>query len=232
MARPYRLPLLTKAVILIMLGISLQQGVNIMRTLRFLLPGLALCFLAACGASPSAPAVQIAEFSLPIAGSYPRGIVAGPDGNLWFTEFAFGANQIGRITPGGKLTEFPLPEPVNEPDGIVAGPDGNLWFTEGLGNAVGRDGALWFTEETGNRIGRITTSGTITEFPAQGHPLELAVGADGNLWFTQNAGNAIGRLTPAGALTLFPIPTAHSNGMGITAGPDGNIWFTEIDGNK
>ena len=35
--------------------------------------------------------------------------MAGPDGNLWFTEPNDG-NSIGRITTSGKITEFPIPE--------------------------------------------------------------------------------------------------------------------------
>jgi virginiamycin B lyase len=50
--------------------------------------------------------------------------VAGPDGNLWFTE-ARGA-RIGRITPAGTITEIPTPP---HPSHITVGPDGNLWFT-------------------------------------------------------------------------------------------------------
>lgn len=37
-------------------------------------------------------ATGITEFALPEADSRPTGIVAGPDGNLWFTE----ANQTSR----------------------------------------------------------------------------------------------------------------------------------------
>ncbi len=60
-------------------------------------------------------------------GSCPRGIAAGPDGNLWFTEYA--GSAIGRITPDGTITEYPLPT-FGGPEGIAAGPDGNMWFTE------------------------------------------------------------------------------------------------------
>jgi streptogramin lyase len=34
----------------------------------------------------------------------PFDVAAGPDGNLWFTEF--GSDKIGRITPTGTITEF------------------------------------------------------------------------------------------------------------------------------
>ncbi len=92
---------------------------------------------------PAAPAGSITEFPLPTADSQPDGITAGPDRNLWFTEYS--GNQIGRITPAGSITEFPLPtncSPLSSagcaPSGIAAGPDGTLWFTENFGNKIGR----------------------------------------------------------------------------------------------
>ena len=64
------------------------------------------------------------------AGAQPTSIVAGPDGNLWFTEFN-GGNRIGRITTAGVITEFSTGITAGAlPYGITAGPDGNLWFTE------------------------------------------------------------------------------------------------------
>ena len=69
--------------------------------------------------------------------SYPLEIAAGPDGNLWFTNFANG--RIGRITPAGVITTFTDPDGmVDGPDGIAAGPDGNLWFTSSRNNRIGR----------------------------------------------------------------------------------------------
>jgi virginiamycin B lyase len=51
--------------------------------------------------------------------------------------------------------------------------------------AAGKDGALWFTEEGGTgQIGRVTTTGSVTEYPVtnlSGEPAILAA-ADGNLW--------------------------------------------------
>ena len=89
----------------------------------------------------------------------PRDIVAGPDGNLWFTA---DTDQIGRITPGGELTLY------RDPAGLIDAPDTIV---------TGGDGALWFTS-LGDRVGRITTSGDITSFPVGGGdawgPLALA----------------------------------------------------------
>ncbi len=83
------------------------------------------------GASPTPAPGIVTEFSAGISGSSnPFGIAAGPDGNIWFTEFA--GDRIGRINPTTfAITEFSTGMSVGAgPEGITAGPDGNLWFTE------------------------------------------------------------------------------------------------------
>jgi virginiamycin B lyase len=76
----------------------------------------------------------ITEFS---PAGLPRGITAGPDGNLWFTLFI--GNSIVRLTPSGSFTgAFHTPTKTSRPYGITSGPDGNLWFTEYIGNKIGR----------------------------------------------------------------------------------------------
>ncbi|WP_407572600.1 SMP-30/gluconolactonase/LRE family protein [Deinococcus altitudinis] len=216
------------------------------------------------GSSSVGPADQFdylafAEFVVPSAGSFPTGIVGGPDGNLWFTEQT--GNKIGRVTPIGTFREFNVPTPDSFPYGVTSGPDGNLWFAQSNGNKIGRvtptgtvtefalptpdssptsitrgpDGNLWFTEYNANKIGRVTPGGTVTEFavPTAGStPSGIASGPDGNLWFTDSTGNTIGRITPAGLVTVYSIPTAGSMPQGIVRGPDGNLWFAESTGNK
>ena len=55
--------------------------------------------------------------------SEPEDITTGPDGALWFTNFANG--RIGRITIAGDVTTFADPAGnVDLPDGITTGPDG------------------------------------------------------------------------------------------------------------
>lgn len=206
--------------------------------------------IAALAAVVCTAQVTITEYPVTTPSSFPAGIAAGPDGNLWFTEA--NANQIGRITPGGVVTEFTA---AGGPLGITAGPDGNMWFAEQQGNKIGKitpagmvtefsiptagsypsfirtglDGNLWFTEEGGNKIGRITPAGTITEFPVStSAPYGITLGPDGNMWFAEEAG-AIGRITTAGVLTEFPV-AAGSVPIDVAAGPDGNIWFVELIG--
>jgi len=70
-------------------------------------------------------------------GSLPTGIVAGPDGRLWFAEA--GLNRIGRMETSGVLGPQPaVPSPSTFPEWIAVGPDANIWFTETDGNRLGR----------------------------------------------------------------------------------------------
>jgi streptogramin lyase len=184
-----------------------------MKTSRIVLGCILASFVFLAG---SAGAQVVTEFSAGITeGAGPYGITAGPDGNLWFTEYD--GNRIGRITPAGVVTEFSAGITAGAgPYGITAGPDGNLWFTE----------------PSGNRIGRITPAGFVTEFSAGitagAGPFLITAGPDGNLWFTERLGNRIGRITPAGVVTEFSDgSTVNAYPTGITAGPDGNLWFTE-----
>jgi streptogramin lyase len=196
---------------------------------------------------------ELTEYPLP-GKSSARGVVEGPDGNIWFTES--GTSKIGKITPAGTITEYPLPA-NSEPRSITAGPDGKLWFTESASSKIGKittsgevteyslpkssgpiaivagpDGNLWFTACYSDKIGKITTSGTITEYvPAAGGCMEsIAVGPDGNLWFTCMLKNVIGKMTTSGAITEYTAPQ-FTYPHYITAGPDGNMWYT-TDGYK
>src|SRR5258706_10910314 len=158
------------------------------------------------------------------SGTGPEHITAGPDGNLWFTEFW--TNRIGRMTPSGALTEFPIPTPDSAPRGIVSGPDHAVWFVESGFKRTA--------------IARITTSGVVTEFPIGGNssdqlqPTEIVAAPDGNLWFNQTHPSApegeVGRITTSGAVTIFPFP-AGGRPLGMAVGVDGNVWVADGGGN-
>jgi virginiamycin B lyase len=125
------------------------------------------------------------------------------------------------------FTEFPLPS-RGGPFGITTGPDG----------------ALWFTEYVGNKIGRITTAGSITEFPTitlNSNSHSIITGPDGALWFTEEGAGKIGRIlataTPTDPqLTEFEVPREPGTGpyrlLYITTGRDGALWFTETTQQK
>ena len=167
-------------------------------------------------------------------------MVAGPDGNMWFTEYTTAstpasANHVGKLTPAGAITEYPLTHADNGPSAIVVGPDGNIWFTE-VGNRS--SGTQPFDD---GAIGRVTSSGAVTEFklPQSGmYPAGLTKGPDNNLWFTAvlapvaTTGGSptvttdyVGRITPAGAITLYAMPGQADEMGDIITGPDGAFWF-------
>ncbi len=152
----------------------------------------------------------------------PGWVTSGPDGNLWFTE-TFPANGVGTMTPDGVVTTYPLPTANAGATGITSGPDGNLWFLE--------------TDV--DQIAKVTTSGVVTEYAANGYPwFGIIAGPDGNLWFPYiyaascSYCSAIGRITTSGTISVFPTTTASSVPMDVAVGPDGNIWFTENGANQ
>ena len=163
----------------------------------------------------------IAEFPVTSGDTFLEDIVAGPDGNLWFTDQL--NDKVGTInTTTHVITEFSTGTVSNTgPRGITAGPDGNLWFTEpGL-----------------NKIGTINpTTHAIADFPvltATSSPSRIAVGPDHKLWFTEELGNKVGVLDPTThAVSELPVLTANADPDGIVAGLDGNLWFTEATANK
>jgi virginiamycin B lyase len=192
---------------------------------------LPLALLLFAASSPIVRSQTVTEFPIP-SGYESKGIVAGPDGNIWFAEYL----KIGRVTLTGVITLFATPTFSASNGGIASGSDGNLWFTEQVGI-----------------IGRITPAGAIVEFQLPVDflaptPGAIVAGSDGNLWFTEvaivfngsvyGAVGRIGRITTAGLITEFPVtpldPTSSgvANISGIASGPDGNLWFTESGANK
>ena len=174
------------------------------------------------------------------AGNYQSlgGLTLGPNGNVWFTEKEDGTSEdeqpaVGEINAAGvtKLFAIPLSTTLDPNRGVDANP---------TAITTGPDGALWFTDNAG--IGRITTDGTVTQFPLPtpgAIAANITSGPGGALWFTQqgatdannNSARSIGEITSTGTITIYPIPTLTASGSGdfggITEGPDDDLWFTE-----
>lgn len=183
---------------------------------------------------------------------FARAIAAGPDA-VWFVvqgctslSCINSTADLGKITADGTMTIVPITGANNPAGGMVVAPDGNIWYTDNANKALirvtpqgtatlfsthgnptqwlvaGPDNAIWFSEL--GFIGRMTTGGSLTEFPVTGAGA-LAFGSDGNVWYSA-ATDQVGRLTPSGQQTLYPLPEKAYIG-GLANGPDGAIWFTE-----
>jgi len=162
----------------------------------------------------------LTEFTIPYSDptyhtSLPYGIVAGPDGNVWFTEFY--GDKIGRLTRAGVFTEFTVPlgrpgEPTSaDPNFITAGPDGNLWFTTLTGNAIGRithAGAITLYNIPGGSPGNTTST----------QPEGITTGPDGKLWFTENSPARVASISTGGTFTSYTLPTATAGPLHIVSG--------------
>ena len=196
------------------------------------------------------PSGVLTEYSVGTPQAQPWDITALPSGDLWFTEE--NVDQVGVITQEGWVTEYPA---GSYPTHITTGPDGNVWFTDEIGDDIARldpsdpynityfpvptagalpwsitsgpDGNLWFTELVGN-VGKITTDGTITEYPVTGGTsgiAGIAAAPSGDaLWFTENDAGLIGSIGIDGTLGPETLNAGYYP-FGITAGPDGNMWF-------
>ena len=188
---------------------------NFTRAVTVLVSSAALVGASLMGAAGAMAAPgDVSEVGL-AAGSTPRDVAEGPDGNMWVTGGA--SNTIAKVSMTGGVTAYALPLPANvsNPWSIAAGPDGNMWFTL----------------RTGGKIGRITTSGAVSliDLPdASMQPQDITAGPGNDMWFTE-LGGRIGRVTMAGAVTMFTVPWANSQPHSIAAGPasvDG-LYFTD-----
>jgi virginiamycin B lyase len=162
---------------------------------------------------------KFTQYEIPTRHSGPWGIVAGPDGAMWFTES--GANKIGRITNSGHFTECAIPTSNSHPQSIT----------------VGRHERLWFTEYSANKIGRITTDGKIFEYAVptpNAHPWGIVGGDDiFGSWFTESSDDKYAIIRNSG----FPIIefSLHHGAIprGIAkVGSFGDIWLTEYGRNS
>ncbi len=99
--------------------------------------------------------------------------------------------------------------------------------------ALGPDGNVWFIDENAAGLVRISTSGSIKEFPLSGiitgNAVSMAVGADKKFYLLDESANVV-RVTRSGSAQSFPIPSGDNTAIdGLGLGPDGNVWFAEFN---
>ncbi len=132
-------------------------------------------------------------------GGNPRGIAAGPNGQIAYTNPAT-PHSAGRLMPGGT----PLPTLVR-------------MGTDPYGMTFGADGAYWFAQPFGNNLGRLTTDGVYTEVgdlgPGAG-PRYVTAGPGNTLWVAlQGLGgvdaNKVARVSGLEPPSMTPPPVAN-----------------------
>ena len=173
------------------------------------------------GTSP--PGRLLGTYSIPTEAG-PENVVAGPDGNVWFTESW--AGNVGMVTPDGTVSEYSTGVADSIPDGMTVGPDGNMWFADAGANA----------------IGMVTPAGVVSEWSvpeADAWPTSIAAGPDGTLRFTESgnpgysdsAAAAIGSFNPATDTfgTTVDTPTADSAPSSIVSDGHGDDYFVEFN---
>jgi streptogramin lyase len=174
--------------------------------------------LALAGAAVAAPVGGLKQFKAPTAGSQPRAITNGSDGNRWFTEgteFTSAPAKIARITPAGAITEF-APDVA---DGcnfciitdIAQGPGGILYITSNDPTLM-RFNVATQTFETPVQMPNTSALGG-----------NLAVSAT-DVWITDFNNDVVWRYQISnGQFTSFPV----SDPADVAVDVAGNAWFTE-----
>ncbi len=201
---------------------------------------------------------EIKRFPLPFdqtAGVHSS--VPGPDGMVYFTEFAL--NKLGKLDPStGKITEFPddftMEGRRSDKHTVRVDPKGNLWssgsplskydpetgkythFNEvpsSYGITFDKDGNVWFCVlQKDGKIGRIDAkTEKVTQWspPTQGTPQRLAVDSDGIVWFGERTGNKIGRFDPkTETFKEYPLPGPAATPYALTVDKRG-VWYASTD---
>ena len=142
-----------------------------------------------------------------------RGLVKGPDGNIWFAGF----QSLGKIDPGGVVTRFK-----------------DVWGVATL--LAGRDGYLWAAERE-DGIARVSVDGSVKRFglPLKGsYAVKLAQDTENNIWFLDEVGETLGHIDASGRVTQERLdPVIHQGKiLDIAATPDGLVWFASASPNE
>jgi len=195
--------------------------------------------------APTAGAERMTEY-FQQQGSSPLDIVAGAEGDLWYT---------GGLAPGGCFAGaamFALPGDITSigvgcegeaeafvgkgTNGIALGPEDNLWFTAGGGVGVIKPSA---TESEDFLLPPVKEAIKNSESLPNTSLGGITTGPEHeNLWFTEveNGTNKIDRINPTSdAIAEFALPPGNdlSGGAGgtmidnIAAGPKETLWFAE-----
>lgn len=154
------------------------------------------------------------------------GVVLGPDGNIWFTEFT----HVAKLRPDGSITEYPIPLPdglqANQVAG-VASSAGKIWFPINNYNVSPYRGYLASVDPI---------TGAIHEFRVPCFdPQPVVGGPQGDLWAACRSASSttvnILRMTPKGHSTVYanPFGITYYGANTMIATPKA-VWFVTFSG--
>ncbi len=153
------------------------------------------------------------------------GIVAGPDGAMWLTDYGTG---LVRIDASGKREIVPLTFRRGNtnhrflPAAIALGTDGSFYLT-GCVDVSSNCSLVAIAPTTGSLAVYPTPSGDSPRFGG------IGPGPDGNVWFAEPG--HIAKISPAGAIVEYSYPSGEQTNSfsGVATGSDAHVWFTEFD---
>ncbi len=173
---------------------------------------------------------MITEFPVPTAGSAPRDITTGPDGNLWFTEYLgnkigvlhrvapmvyvanAGSHSVSVINPTTQMVVATISVGHN-PVEVVVTPDGSTVYVANAGS---------------NSVSVIdTTSNNVTKTVAVGfNPVNIAIKRDGTRAYVANAGaNSVSVIDTSTNAVVHTIPVGQ-NPVHVAVTP---VWKHDRD---
>jgi streptogramin lyase len=145
----------------------------------------------------------------------PNSLVAGPDGNVWFTS---ADGHVGKISPAGVVTNVATLPAGSDPTNIAAGLEGEQ--------------ALWFTTFDGSKynLEKITTAGAVSEVALGGEPDHIAAQGKTNMWVTEPNQGEVAQISPTGVVTQRHL-AAGASAFEIAYGKgEGVMWATASSG--
>lgn len=143
----------------------------------------ALVWVPAAGAVPTVSG----RFDLTTELNDNNKIVAGPDGNMWFT---MPGKKVGKITPAGVIQEFELAG-IENTIGIATGPEGRIWVV-----STGKAASFLPANPTG-------TEQDFASAFINGEP-NIVLGPEGMFWVA--SANAVAKFSPANFSGITNVP--------------------------
>jgi virginiamycin B lyase len=122
---------------------------------------------------------------------YSGSVVAGSDGNLWYTQSGGNPNNLAKVSTSGVfLALYSIPGGTSGSNAIAIAP--------------AADGTLWITLSANPVVENVTTSGVFTQYtlptPTNSggdYPYDIAFSpTTGTMWFTETNGNSIAKACP------------------------------------